>query len=128
MCVLRDTFMVRPFNRSMGYTYRGSCEIVAIQSCNQSMGVELDFTVRVDYITETSELGAVGIHKDEYTWVSREDGEYVSTSPGEVVQPDGSLYYPDSDIRVTHNATTMRRTIRVGDGIGITIVHNYGGK
>ncbi len=117
--------VVRPFNAAPGYNYRGSCEIVAIRSCNLT---ELDFSVRIDYLTETTDLGGVGVHKDEFVWVSRENGDFVSTAPGRSVEPDDSLFYQASDIRIIQNTTAMTTTIRVGDGIGVTIVHNYGGK
>ncbi len=114
--------VVRPFNDAPGYNFSDSCEIVAIQSCNLT---ELDFSVRVDFLTDTTDLGAVGVHKDEFVWVSRENGDFVSNSPGQLIEADGSLFYPASDIRITENATAMTTTIKVGDGIGVTIVHNY---
>ena len=49
--------MVSPFTRSTSYTFKGSCERVLLQSCNPS----IDFMVRVDFITDSMENGAVGV-------------------------------------------------------------------
>lgn len=123
MCVLEDKFVVTPFSSVKSYNFSGSCEIVAIQSCNDT---ESDvILVTVDYITETSELGAVGVRKDEFMWVSRENGEYFATSGIVDVAADGSFIYPDSNVTVVLSTATETTMISVDH---VTIIHNYGGE
>ena len=56
-CVVNEPMMVSPFTLSTSYTFMGSCERVLLQSCDSS----IDFMVRVDFITDSMENGAVGV-------------------------------------------------------------------
>ena len=52
----------------------GTCEYTAVSSCNAIPG--FDVRVTVDYISETLENGAVGLHVNNLRYVSREDGSF----------------------------------------------------
>ena len=84
--------------------------------------------MRVDFISESDDNGAVGVFKDGFQWVSSEDGSFSTTSNEiALIEADGMLYQ-SSDILIQSNTSSETNTIIVGDGIGVTVVHSYGGK
>ena len=117
--------MVRPFNATPSYSFGGTCELVAVKSC---VGAEEGFTVRVDFILDTLANGAVGVYKDGFRWVSREDGSFLTTSEEVPNEDEGAMYFETSDITVLLNESSKINTIIVGDGILVDIIHSYGGK
>ena len=116
--------MVNYFSAQTQYRIRGTCELIAVQSCNNT---QTNFSVRVDFLRDDTNNGAVGIFKDGLNWVSREDGLFSTSS---IKQPTGTAtdrFYASSRIRVMINSTE-RITILRDDEIGITVTHSYGGK
>ena len=65
---------MQPFTRMSDYRFMGTCEYTALSSCNAISG--FDVRVTVDYITETRDSGAVGLHVNDFRYVSREDGSF----------------------------------------------------
>lgn len=130
-CIISDSLMVSPFSftPTTGYRFRGTCELTALQSCS---GAEPDFAVRVDFLTDTLETGAVGVFRSGLNWISTEEGNFETTSqemPEVIITDDGEQRrYGDSDIVVTMNTTAKTNIIRTEDNILTTITHNYEGK
>ena len=52
----------------------GPCEHIAFSSCQSVDGN--DVRVTVDFLTDSLENGAVGLHVGDYRYVSREDGSF----------------------------------------------------
>ena len=73
-CQIDEIQRVQTFNRMSAYGFMGTCEYVATSSCNAIEG--FDVRVTVDYISETLENGAVGLHVNNLRYVSREDGSF----------------------------------------------------
>ena len=73
-CRIDEILQVQPFTRTSDYRFMGICEYTAFSSCNPISG--FDVRVTVDYITETLENGAVGLHVNNFRYVSREDGTF----------------------------------------------------
>lgn len=125
-CTITDPLTVSPFNSSTSYNFRGTCEVVALRSC---VNTKADFAIRVDFISDTMSNGAVGMYKDGLRWNSREDGSFFSDITASSSSSDSNtLEFSDNAITVTLDATAMRTVIEVGGGIGVTVVHYYGGK
>lgn len=124
-CVITEPLMVRPFNGTPSYSFRGTCELIAVMSCTSAVQ---DFSVRVDFISDTTDNGAVGVFKDGFSWVSREDGSFSTTSEEEPIMEGDGMLYEASDVTVMINESSDTTTISVGDGILATITHSYGGK
>ena len=112
----------------------GTCEYVATSSCNAIEG--FDVRVTVDYISETLENGAVGLHVNELRYVSREDGSF---------DDDGQTPLSSTPSVSAEYAATGDTLVRVSFGTGqtnitfdsntpandpldtdISIVHNWG--
>ena len=115
MCIISNPLTVSPFNSTAAnsYSFTGTCELVVLQSCS---GAQSDFSVRVDFLTDTGATGAVGVFKDGLSWISRENGMVIPSS--EAVQT----------VFVNQNATLRRNVLEVRDNIMVTVIHNYGGK
>ena len=56
------------------YGFMGPCEHVAFSSCQPVDGN--DVRVTVDFLTNSLENGAVGLHVGDFRYVSREDGSF----------------------------------------------------
>ena len=119
--------MVQPFNSNTKYSFRGTCELVALTSCN---GTEPEFAVRVDFLSDTDSNGAVGVFVGGALWISREDGSLFSDVQADPSSSMGQdvLEYPGHDVTVTLDSAEQRRTIEVGGRIQVTVRHVYGGK
>ncbi len=121
-CVIQDTLRVRPFNSGPGYQFRGTCEVTALQSCN---GSRPDFAVRVDYLSDTFDLGAIGILKDGFVWTVREDRTVLTTSTETPSVTGSTSTYVRSDVRVTRNTDNI--TLVVGNGTNVEITRSFTG-
>ena len=89
----------------------------------------MDFSIRVDFISDTMATGAVGVYKDGLRWISREDGSFVSDIVASPSSSDSqSMQFLENAITVMLDTAAMRTVIEVGDGIGVTVVHYYGGE
>ena len=113
-----------PFNSSTLYNFRGTCELIALMSCNET---EPDFSVRVDFLSNTASNGAVGVFLDGLSWISREDGSF-SAEIDPTSSPDANtMLFSDNDVTVRMNASESRTEIQVGGAIDVTVIHYYGG-
>ena len=56
------------------YGFMGTCEHIATSPCEAIPG--FDVRVTVDFLTESLENGAVGLHVNNLRYVSREDGSF----------------------------------------------------
>lgn len=127
-CTITEPLTISPFNATTSYNFRGSCELTALGACDD-ISTEADFSIRVDFISDTMANGAVGVYKDGLRWISREDGSFFSDIVASSTSSDSNaLEFSDIAITVMLNVTAMRTVIVVGDGIGVTVVHYYGGK
>ena len=111
----------------------GICEYTALSSCNAIPG--FDVRVTVDYITETLENGAVGLHVNNFRYISREDGSFDDGGQTPLSSSLSSVEYaPAGDTRVrvsmgagqtniTFDSNTPANDPRDTD---IDIVHNWG--
>ena len=117
---------MKTYSVNSRYGFMGTCEHVATSLCESVPG--FDVRVTVDFLTESMENGAVGLHINDLRYVSREDGtfddggqtptsssasrrEYAATSPTQVVVefgdgmtnitliPNGAL---DAEIEIVH--------------------------
>lgn len=124
-CTISDPLMVSPFNATNSYNFRGTCELTALMSCN---GSRADFAVRVDFAADNSN-GAVGVYKNSLRWISREDGTFIFYNGTEnVAASDSTLIdFLSAGVTVRLNSSASTTVIDVQDGIGVTVVHNYGG-
>ena len=111
----------------------GTCEYVAASSCNNIPG--FDVRVTVDYISETLENGAVGLHVNNLRSVSREDGSF--DDGGQTPLTSSSFeaeYVPTGDTRVRVSLGTGQTNITFDSNTpasdpldtDIYIVHNWG--
>ena len=117
--------MVSPFNATPSYNFRGTCELIALQSCS---GAEPGFAVRVDFLSYSASNGAVGVYMHDLRWISREDGSFFSDVEASPSTDPNILEYPAHDIRVTLDEAQKRIEIAVGGSIQVTVVHVYGGE
>ena len=111
----------------------GTCEYTAVSSCNAIPG--FDVRVTVDYISETLENGAVGLHVNNLRYVSREDGSFddggqipLSTTPSSAeYSADGGTLVRVSmgpgQTNITFDSNTPPSDPLDTD---IDIVHNWG--
>ena len=65
---------MQPFSGNTKYNFMGPCEHTALSSCNPIPF--FDVRVTVDFLTESLENGAVGLHVNDLRYVSREDGTF----------------------------------------------------
>ena len=124
-CRISEPLMVRPFNSSASYNFRGTCELIAVMSCN---GIEPSFSVRVDFIGETDGLGNVGIFKDGFVWISGPNGRLTDNAPKIANEDSLGFFYPENDIRFIPNNTEGINQFIIGDSISVTVIHDYEGK
>lgn len=122
-CVIEDALRISPFNASLSYQFRGTCELIALQSCN---GSRPDFAVRVDYLSDNFGVGAVGVFKDGFRWVVREDRSFFTTSSEVAVVVGNVSTYVASDVAVTREGDVVR--LAVGDEIGVTVTRSFAGE
>ena len=71
-CRITEPLRVMPFERTTMYGFMGTCEHIAVSSCEPVPG--FDVRVTVDFLTESMENGAVGLLVNDLRYVSREDG------------------------------------------------------
>ena len=117
--------MVSPFGDDNEYSFTGTCELIALMSCN---GTEPGFAVRVDFLGDSESNGAVGVFLGSLKWISREDGSFSSDIEAATSDTGNNiLEWPEHNIRVTTNGAESRREIEVGGAIQVTVTHNYGG-
>ena len=112
----------------------GTCEYVATSSCNAIEG--FDVRVTVDYISETLENGAVGLHVNELRYVSREDGSFDDGGqiPLSSIPSVSAEYAATGDTRVHvsmgagQTNVTFDSNTPANDPLDtdINIVHNWG--
>ena len=107
----------------------GTCEYVATSSCNAIEG--FDVRVTVDYISETLENGAVGLHVNELRYVSREDGSFDDggQTPLSSTPSVSAEYVVTRDTRVQVSMGTGQTNITFANDsldTDIYIVHNWG--
>ena len=117
---------MKTYSMSSMYGFMGTCEHIATSLCESVPG--FDVRVTVDFLTESMENGAVGLHVNDLRYISREDGtfddggqtptsssasrrKYDATSPTQVVVefvdgmtninliPNGAL---DAEIQIVH--------------------------
>ena len=132
-CRIDEILQVQPFTRTSDFRFMGICEYTALSSCNSIP--EFDVRVTVDYITETLENGAIGLHVNNFRYVSREDGsfddggqtptsstasssEYTATAPTLVRVSFGS-----AQTNITFDSNTAASDPLDTD---IEIIHNWG--
>ena len=125
VCTIREPLMVSPFNATPSYNFRGTCELIALQSCS---GAEPGFAVRVDFLNGSDANGAVGVFMDGLRWISMEDGSFISNVTHTPAPNMSVLQFPDHNINVTLDTASMTNRIAVGGSIGVTVVHVYGGE
>ena len=123
-CSIAEPLTVSPFNASTSYNFLGSCELIALMSCN---GTEPDFSVRVDFISSDDSNGAVGVFLDGLSWISREDGSFSAEIDPTSMPDANTMLFSDNDVTVRMNASASRTEIQVGGAIDVTVMHNYGG-
>ena len=114
---------MNPFSARPSYRFRGPCELTAVQSCN---GTRPDFSVRVDYLSGTFEIGAIGVVKDGSVWTVRENRQFETTSTETPVVSGTTTTFTQAD--VTISVETNEVVLSVGDGIGITITRSFAGE
>ena len=73
-CRINEFMQVQPFTRTTEYRFNGMCEHIAASPCETIEG--FDVRVTVDFLTGSMENGAVGLHVNEFRYVSREDGSF----------------------------------------------------
>ena len=128
MCTIFEPLQVQPFNQSVSYRFKGTCEHIALSLC-ESTSTSPKFSVNVDFLSESMENGAVGFILGDLSWISREDGSYddggneILTSQVE----DGFTRYVYSDgvvVELSANLTIIK--FSSSDIDEVTIAHYYG--
>ena len=113
----------------------GTCEYTAVSSCNAIPG--FDVRVTVDYISETLENGAVGLHVNNLRYVSREDGSFDDGGQTPLSStPSNAEYFADGGtlVRVSigpgQTNITFDSNTPSSDPLDtdIYIIHNWGNK
>ena len=133
-CKITEPQRVQTFTKTTEYGFLGTCEHVAVSPCLPIAG--FDVQVTVDFLTETMDNGAVGLHVNDLRYVSREDGSFddgsqtpqSSTSTHrEYLLDSGVEVIVDFGLGVT-NITFYTGTDISGDSfdLDIQIVHIYG--
>ena len=90
------------------YGFMGTCEHIATSPCETIPG--FDVRVTVDFLTESLENGAVGLHVNNLRYVSREDGSF-----------DDGGQTPISSTPTNHEyAATGSTLVRISFGQGQT--------
>jgi len=122
-CVIQDTLRVSPFNATPSYQFRGTCELTAVQSCDSSRP---DFSVRVDYITDNFDVGAIGVFKDGLRWVISEDRSFFTNSSETPSVSGNETRYASSEVTIIRGSDVME--IAVEDNIGVRISRSFAGE
>ena len=107
-CRITEPLRVQTYSTSTMYGFMGTCEHVATSLCDAVDGY--DVRVTVDFLTESMENGAVGLHVNDLHYVSKEDGSFV--------HGDQTLT-PPIPARYMYNATSPTRVV-VDFGEGMT--------
>ena len=94
-CRITEPLRVQPFTRTSMYGFMGVCEHIAASSCETIAG--FDVQVTVDFLTESMENGAVGLHINELRYVSREDGSFDDGGQTPVSSTPTSREYAATD-------------------------------
>ena len=107
-CRITEPLRVMPFERTTMYGFMGTCEHIAVSSCEPVPG--FDVRVTVDFLTESMENGAVGLLVNDLRYVSREDGFF---------DDGGQSPIPSTPTHREYSATPSTRVI-VDFGEGMT--------
>ena len=123
---------MKPFSRTSMYGFMGTCEHIAVSSCESIPG--FDVQVTVDFLTGSDKNGAVGLHINDQRYVSREDGTFddgdqplTSSSPNE-----RQYLFSFSRVVVNFGEEMTNITFEITDpeqtdhDIELHIVHFYG--
>ena len=115
------------------YGFMGTCEHIATSPCETIPG--FDVRVTVDFLTESLENGAVGLHVNNFCYVSREDGSFDDGEQTPLSATPSSAEYTaagDTRVRVSFGQGQTNITFDSNtdpsdplDAI-IEIVHTYG--
>lgn len=117
--------MVSPFGNLEPFQFDEICELTALSFCN---GTSSELAIRVDFIGESLQIGAVGVFKNGIHWISREDGRFKTTANElPTLLENGTIVYNKSNISVFMNMVQNFTEIFVVDD-AITILHHYGSK
>jgi hypothetical protein len=111
------------------YGFMGTCEHIATSPCETIPG--FDIRVTVDFLTETLENGAVGLHVNNLRYVSREDGSFDDGGQTPLSSSSSSAEYaPTGDTLVLvsfgEGQTNITFDSTVPLGVTIEIIHTYG--
>ena len=128
MCRLFEPLQVQPFNRSVSYQFRGTCEHTALSLC-EGLSDGSKFSINVDFLTESMEMGAVGLFLGDSRWISREDGSYDDGDAEVLTSEAGEnfirhIYSAGVIVDLYPNMTTI--TFTNLDIDEVIISHNYG--
>lgn len=128
ICIIDEPLRVKPFAIDNRYHFLGSCEHYALRSCNETQDL-LSFFVIVDFITDNLENGAILVYQDGNTWISRENGSLSSSVDGavETVDEDGNTVFNFTTLDTVLTAGEGFNIISIGGGVGVVVVHQYGG-
>ena len=133
-CRITEPQRVQTYSFSSTYGFIDVCEHIATSLCEPVEGY--DVRVTVDFLTETMDNGAVGLHVNNFRYVSREDGSFDASVDDREQTPLSS----STADRLEYDATTPTRVV-VERGQGVTnitffpgnvldaeisIVHTYG--
>ena len=135
ICQITEPLRVKPFSINSMYGFMGTCEHVAFSSCQSDD--EFNVRVTVDFLTESLENGAVGLHVNDLRFVSREDGSFDDGGQTPLVgSTTTSRQYtptPSSrvDVDIGENVTSIVYTVTDVQPshpsfIEIVIVHTHG--
>ena len=127
-CEILETLRVRAYTHMSAYSFLGTCEHIATSFCDSVPG--LDVQVTVDFLTETMENGAVGLHVNDLRYVSREDGSYDDGDQTPSVTMSTRYEYADTSVVVERGSGMTNITYRPSGApvSEIEIIHNYGKK
>lgn len=121
ICSVTEPLIVSPFQSSMNYNFRGSCEHVIVSACDGSP----DLRITVDFLADTLQNGRIGASYNGRMYVSREDGTVTVDSNTEVISMSGSITVYQGNVVVTRDIINNKTTIDFR-GLGVTIVHQLG--
>ena len=117
------------------YGFMGTCEHIATSPCETSTILGFDVRVTVDFLTESLENGAVGLHVNNLRYVSREDGTFDDGEQISLSSSSSSAEYAaagDTRVRISFGQgqtnITFDSNTDPSDPLDtiIEIVHNYG--
>ena len=132
-CRITEPLRVQTYSTSTMYGFMGTCEHVATSLCDAVDGY--DVRVTVDFLTESMENGAVGLHVNDLRYVSREDGSFDDGGQTPLSSSLSSAEYaPAGDTRVRVSMGQGQTNITFDSNtlpsdlldIDIDVIHNWG--